>query len=65
MAGKARVVIADSRIAEIRSLTAESQKLTAELMDELDPWDPDFQHLRIAWNYLRRVINKTNILEAP
>ena len=59
-------MIADSRIARIRSLTSEAQAFTADLMDEIDdPTDPDFRDLRIAWNYQRRVINKMNILEAP
>ena len=58
-------MIADTRLARIRSLAAEAAALTTELSDELNVWDPDFQHLRIASNYLRRVINKTNVLEAP
>lgn len=58
-------MITDSRIARIRSLAVESQALTAELMNEIDdPSSPDFRDLRIVWNYQRRVINKTNILEA-
>ena len=58
-------MIADSRLTRIRSLATESEALVGELINELDPWNPDVQHLRITGNYLRRVINKTNLLETP